>query len=67
VCGSIGYTASPDQVNCSECGGKHIIIKEAGTNITKSNKEETKDEGAYHIAGRKFISFINEIAVSGTY
>lgn len=27
-CGSIGYTASPEQVACSECGGKHKIITE---------------------------------------
>ena len=25
-CGSIGYTASPQYVNCSECGGAHRII-----------------------------------------
>ena len=24
-CGSIGYTASPEQVSC-ECGGKHKMI-----------------------------------------
>lgn len=27
-CGSIGYTASPEHVNCDECGGKHKIIPE---------------------------------------
>lgn len=26
-CGSIGYTASPEQVFCSECGGKHKVIR----------------------------------------
>lgn len=26
-CGSIGYTASPEQVSCSECGGKHKVIR----------------------------------------
>lgn len=25
-CGSIGYTASPEQVNCSDCGGKHKAL-----------------------------------------
>lgn len=25
-CGSIGYTASPETVRCSECGGKHKVI-----------------------------------------
>ena len=25
-CGSIGYTASPQYVNCSECGGAHRVI-----------------------------------------
>ena len=27
-CGSIGYTASPERVPCSECGGKHRVIPE---------------------------------------
>jgi len=27
-CGSIGYTASPEQVNCSECGGRHKTIQD---------------------------------------
>lgn len=27
-CGSIGYTASPEHVNCSICGGKHKVIPE---------------------------------------
>lgn len=27
-CGSIGYTASPEHVNCDECGGKHKVIAE---------------------------------------
>ena len=27
-CGSIGYTASPERVNCSECGGRHKVITE---------------------------------------
>ena len=27
-CGSIGYTASPEQVACSECGGKHRTIRD---------------------------------------
>ena len=26
-CGSIGYTASPERVNCSECGGRHKTIQ----------------------------------------
>jgi len=26
-CGSIGYTASPEHVDCSECGGKHKTIR----------------------------------------
>lgn len=26
-CGSIGYTASPEQVPCSECGGRHKVIR----------------------------------------
>ena len=32
-CGSIGYTASPERVPCSECGGKHRIIPEVYENI----------------------------------
>lgn len=27
-CGSIGYTASPERVPCSECGGRHKVITE---------------------------------------
>lgn len=27
-CHSIGYTASPDVVRCSVCGGRHEIIPE---------------------------------------
>ena len=26
-CGNIGYTAAPHQVKCSECGGRHRIIR----------------------------------------
>ena len=26
-CGSVGYTASPEQVNCPECGGKHKVVR----------------------------------------
>ncbi len=26
-CGSIGYTASPEQVGCSDCGGRHRVIR----------------------------------------
>jgi uncharacterized OB-fold protein len=25
-CGSVGYTASPEQARCAECGGKHKLI-----------------------------------------
>jgi DNA-directed RNA polymerase subunit RPC12/RpoP len=26
-CGSIGYTASPDDVRCSECAGRHVVVR----------------------------------------
>lgn len=26
-CGSVGYTASPESVNCDKCGGKHKRIE----------------------------------------
>ena len=32
-CGSIGYTASPEHVNCAECGGKHKVISEEYENL----------------------------------
>ena len=32
-CGSIGYTASPEHVNCDECGGKHKVISEEYENL----------------------------------
>jgi len=41
-CGSVGYTASPEQVNCLECGSnKHKVIqsdykKPSGRNRTLS-------------------------------
>ena len=36
-CGSTGYTASPEQVNCSKCGGKHKIIR-TGYSIKKEKR-----------------------------
>ena len=32
-CGSIGWTASPERVPCSECGGRHRTIPEEYENI----------------------------------
>lgn len=32
-CGSIGYTASPEHVNCDQCGGKHKVIQEDYENL----------------------------------
>jgi uncharacterized OB-fold protein len=43
-CGSIGYTASPEKVRCSECGGKHKIIKEIRTRFSFSGKKVISDE-----------------------
>lgn len=44
-CGSIGYTASPEQVRCSECGGNHKVIessckKSSGRNRVLSLTED---------------------------
>ena len=43
ACGSVGYTASPQCVSCSECGGRHEII-----NMRKSDlKIDTKSLNAF--------------------
>jgi len=26
-CGNTGYTASPESVRCSKCGGRHEVVK----------------------------------------
>lgn len=36
-CGSIGYTASPEQVSCSKCGGRHRVIS-AYIKVPKHNQ-----------------------------
>lgn len=40
-CGSIGYTASPEQVPCSQCGGQHKVIDH--------NKRDFKTPKRYRI------------------
>ncbi len=42
-CGSIGYTASPQHVNCSECGGSHRVIDMGHKN---SRHMERRDKDA---------------------
>ena len=37
-CGSIGYTASPEQVPCSECGGKHKVIEDSCKKSSDRNR-----------------------------
>jgi rRNA maturation endonuclease Nob1 len=45
-CGNIGYTAAPHQVKCSECGGRHRIIK--ARMIEEPKKEGDIDESLDH-------------------
>lgn len=44
-CGSIGYTASPYQVKCSECGGIHKVAKLAHSRSRTASTHIPTKEG----------------------
>lgn len=45
-CGSVGYTASPESVRCSECGGRHKVIV-----MTKGNNKPVRPESISFLKG----------------
>ena len=38
-CGTIGYTASPEMVDCAVCGGKHKIVR-MSSRVSKIRKTD---------------------------